>query len=245
MWWMVVLVAAISFTGYFAIKIAGTRRGAVLTGLFGGLASSTALTLHFSRMSRGNDKLAPMMAMGILLACGTMLPRMVLIASVLNTRLFIPLIMPAIVMSLLIYIPAAIYWQKESHKKTEKVSPLKNPLELKTALSFGLLLALVMLLGQALKNWFGETGVLMLATASGIADVDAITLSLARMSQDDLLLSTAVSGIVIAAAVNSMVKGGMATFIGGRVVGMRVGLPLLVSAIGGLLTVFLWPHGGA
>jgi uncharacterized membrane protein (DUF4010 family) len=148
-------------------------------------------------------------------------------------------------MSLLIYIPAAIYWQKESHKNTEKVSPLKNPLELKTALSFGLLLALVMLLGQALKNWFGETGVLMLATASGIADVDAITLSLARMSQGDLLLSTAVSGIVIAAAVNSMVKGGMATFIGGRVVGMRVGLPLLVSAIGGLLTVFLWPHGGA
>jgi uncharacterized membrane protein (DUF4010 family) len=153
--------------------------------------------------------------------------------------------MPAVVMSLLIYIPAAIYWQKESHKKAEKVSPLKNPLELKTALSFGLLLALVMLLGQALKNWFGETGVLMLATASGIADVDAITLSLARMSQGDLLLNTAVSGIVIAAAVNSMVKGGMATFIGGRAVGMRVGLPLLVSAIGGLLTVLLWPHGGA
>ncbi|MGD8803934.1 MAG: MgtC/SapB family protein, partial [Gammaproteobacteria bacterium] len=61
MWWMVVLVASISFTGYFAIKIAGTRRGTVLTGLFGGLASSTALTLHFSRMSRGNDKLAPML----------------------------------------------------------------------------------------------------------------------------------------------------------------------------------------
>jgi uncharacterized membrane protein (DUF4010 family) len=245
MWWMVVLVASISFTGYFAIKIAGTRRGTVLTGLFGGLASSTALTLHFSRMSRGNDKLAPMLAMGVLLACGTMLPRMVMIASVLNSRLFIPLIMPAVVMSLLIYLPAAIYWRKQSYKKTEKVSPLKNPLELKTALSFGLLLALVMLLGQALKNWFGEIGVLMLATASGIADVDAITLSLARMSQDDLLLNTAVSGIVIAAAVNSMVKGGMATIIGGRAVGMRVGLPLVASAIGGLLTVWLWPHGGA
>jgi uncharacterized membrane protein (DUF4010 family) len=173
-----------------------------------------------------------------------MLPRMVLIASVLNSRLFTPLIVPAVVMSLLIFVPAAIYWRNQTHKKAEKVTPLKNPLELKTALSFGLLLALVMLLGQALRNWFGEAGVLVLATASGIADVDAITLSLARMSQDDLLLNTAVSGIVIAAAVNSVVKGGMATFIGGRAVGLRVGLPLIASATGGLLTVWIWPHGG-
>ena len=126
------------------------------------------------------------------------------------------------------------------YKKTEAVSPLKNPLELKTALSFGLLLALVMLLGKALQNWFGEVGVLALAAASGIADVDAITLSLARMSQDDLVLAIAVTGIVIAAAVNSLVKGGMATFVGGRKIGLRVGLPLLGGAIGGLISVWLW-----
>lgn len=239
-WWMVVLVAAISFTGYFAIKIAGTRRGAVYTGLFGGLASSTALTLHFSRMSRGDDKRAPMLAMGILLACGTMFPRMTLIASVLNTSLFVPLLVPSTVMALFIYLPAVLYWRNQSYKKTDKESPLKNPLELKTALSFGLLLALVMLLGRALKNWFGEAGVLVLAAASGVADVDAITLSLARMSQDDLPLNIAVTGMVIAAAVNSVVKGGMATFIGGRAVGIRVGMPLIASAITGLLAVWLW-----
>lgn len=117
---------------------------------------------------------------------------------------------------------------------------MKNPLELKPALSFGLLLAIVMLLGKALKNWFGEAGVLTLAAASGVADVDAITLSLARMSQNDLALNTAVTGIVIAAAINSLVKGGMTTFIGGRDIGFRVGLPLLGSGIGGLLSVWLW-----
>lgn len=240
-WWMVVLIAAISFVGYFAIKIGGARQGAVFTGLFSGLASSTALTLHFSRLSRHNDSaLASILAMGILLACGTMYPRMVLVASLLNPDLFHFLSVPALLMALMCYSPVAIYWRARLRKKTEAGAPLKNPLELKTALSFGLLLAVVMVLGKALQQWFGEAGVLALAAASGVADVDAITLSLARMSQDDLALRIAVTGIVIAAAVNSLIKGGMAAFIGGRHIAIRVGLPLLGSAVGGLVTVWLW-----
>lgn len=239
-WWMVVLIAAISFVGYFAIKIAGARRGTVFSGLFGGLASSTALTLHFSRMSRSDAALASMLAMGILLACGTMFPRMVLVAIVVNPELFKLLLVPAAAMALLTYLPALVYWRAQSYKKTHAVSPLENPLELKTALSFGLLLALVMLLGRALQDWFGKAGVLAFAAASGVADVDAITLSLARMSRGDLVLQVAVTGIVIAAAINSLVKGGMATIIGGRDIGVRVGLPLLGSAIGGLVSVWLW-----
>ncbi|HKK15851.1 MAG TPA: DUF4010 domain-containing protein, partial [Gammaproteobacteria bacterium] len=239
-WWMVVLIAAISFVGYFAIKIGGPRRGAVFTGLFGGLASSTALTLHFSRMSRRSGVPATMLAMGILLACGTMFPRMLLVASVLNPDLFMLLLVPVLVMAILTYLPALFYWRTQSDKKTDTTSPLKNPLELKTAMSFGLLLALVMVLGKALQNWFGQAGVLALAAASGVADVDAITLSLARMSQHNLALHIAVIGVVIAAAVNSVVKAGMATVIGGSVIGLRVGLPLFASAIGGLISVWLW-----
>jgi uncharacterized membrane protein (DUF4010 family) len=239
-WWMVVLIAIISFVGYFAIKIAGAQRGAVFTGLFGGLASSTAVTLHFSRMSRRNTALTSAMAMGILLACGTMFPRMVLVASVINPGLFKSLWVPAIVMAVLVYIPALVYWRLESHRATEAASTLKNPLELKAALSFGLLLVVVMLLSKALQIWLGEIGVFVLSAASGVADVDAITLSLARMSHVDLHLPIAVTGIVIAAAVNSMVKAGMAIFIGGRQIGIRVGLPLMASAFAGILSVWFW-----
>jgi len=239
-WWMVVLIAAISFVGYFAIKIGGARRGIVFTGLFGGLASSTALTLHFSRMSRREAVMAPMLAMGILLACGTMFPRMLLLATVLNRDLFKPMLIPAAVMALLVYLPALVYWRLQMHKKIDTISPLKNPLELKSALSFGMLLVLVLLLGKALQSWFGEVGVLALAAASGVADVDAITLSLARMSQDDLALRVAAMGIVIAAAINSLTKGSMATAIGGRDIGLWVGLPLLASSIGGLVSAWLW-----
>ncbi len=238
-WWMVVLVATISFVGYFAIKIGGARKGAVFTGMFGGLASSTALTLHFSRVSRTQSAAAPMLAIGILLACGTMFPRMILVATLINVQLLRPLLAPALIMAALIYAHAMYYWWSHKQKKSDTATLLSNPLELKTAVSFGLLLALVMLLGKALQAWLGETGVLMLATASGIADVDAITLSLARMSQDDLAIRIAVMGILIAAAVNSIVKGGMAAAIGGRKVGLLVGVPLLMSAIVGLSLAWL------
>ncbi len=239
-WWMVVLIAVISFVGYFAIKIGGTRRGALFTGLFGGLASSTAVTLHFSRTSRRDPSLAPVMAMGILLACGTMFPRMLLVSSVLNGDLFKLMLVPATIMALIVYLPALRHWRSQAHVASSTTSPLKNPLELVPAVSFGLLLALVLLLGKALQSGFGETGVLSLAAASGVADVDAITLSLARMSQDDLALHVAVMGVVVAASINSLVKAGMATFIGGRDVGHRVGLPLVASAVGGVLSAWWW-----
>ena len=237
-WWMVVLIATISFVGYFAIKIGGARKGAVFTGLFGGLASSTALTLHFSRVARSEAAMAPMLATGILLACGTMFPRMFLLAGVLNVQLLRPLLAPALIMALLVYAPALFYWWSMRHREGAAAARLSNPLEMQTAISFGALLALVMLLGRALQAWLGETGVLMLAAVSGLADVDAITLSLARMSQDELAVRVAVTGIVIAAAVNSLVKGGMATVIGGGNAGLRVGVPLLASAIAGLSTVW-------
>ena len=234
-WWMVVLVASISFIGYFAIKFGGAHKGTVFTGLFGGLASSTATTLHFARVAHTEKTMVPMLASGILLACGTMFPRMLLIAAVLNMQLIKPLLLPALVMALLVYAPALYYWWSMRATKYDATETLSNPLEIKTALSFGALLALVMLLGKSLQVWLGEAGVLMLATASGVADVDAITLSLARMSQDELATRVAATGIVIAAAVNSLVKGAMAAVIGGREVGLRVGVPLLMCAVTGLL----------
>ncbi|NGP53125.1 MgtC/SapB family protein [Thioalkalivibrio sp. XN8] len=239
-WWMVVLVATISFIGYFAIKIAGARRGTIFTGLFGGLASSTAVTLHFSRVARAGKVPPAMLATGILLACGTMFPRMLLVGSLVNPQLFAQLAWPAVVMGVLTYGGALFYWRASARQDSEGAAPLQNPLELKTALAFGSLLALIMLLSKALRQWFGEAGVLALAAASGVADVDAITLSLARMSSEDLAVPVAVTGIVIAASVNTLVKGGMAAFIGGRPVGLRVAGPLLAAVAGGLTTAWLW-----
>jgi uncharacterized membrane protein (DUF4010 family) len=236
-WWMVVLIAAISFLGYFAVRIAGARKGTLYTGLFAGLASSTALTLHFARIGRNNSGMAPMLATGILMACGTMYPRMYLVAGLISPQLWRPLLLPVVVMALLVYVMALLfYWRSHVDGEGQSVAaPVQNPLDLLPAISFGVLLALIMLFAEALRRWTGDAGVLTLAGASGIADVDAITLSLSQMTQGDLSPRIAATGIVIAASVNSLVKGVMATTIGGGRLGLRVGLPLLAAAAGGLL----------
>ena len=238
-WWMVVLIATISFVGYFAIKIAGAKRGAVFLGLFGGLASSTMLTLHFSRLARRDGVLpVPLSAMGILLACGTMYPRMLLVVTVIKPTLFAPLFWPSLVMALVTYVPGLIYgWRHEP--VPHQASGLHNPLDLKEAVGFGIFLAVIILLGKYLRDAFGQAGVLGLAAASGIADVDAITLSLARMPAEDLSLTVTVFGILIAAASNCVAKTGIAAFIGGYQIGMYVGIPLLIGAASGLLTAWV------
>ncbi len=238
-WWMVVLIAAISFAGYFAIKLAGAREGAVIAGLCAGLASSTALTLHFSRLAGRQPDATPVLATGILLACGTMYPRMLLVTGLINAELLSRLWVPVAVMAALVYGTALCYWWSSAGKEeTLETAPLENPLELKAALGFGALLAAIMLLGAALKAWLGEAGVLMLAGVSGVAEVDAITLSLARMSRGDLAPGVAVTGLVIAAAVNTLLKGAMAAGIGGRRLGVRAGAPLFAASAGGLLSIW-------
>ena len=238
-WWMVVLIAGISFSGYFAMKIAGPEKGVILTALTAGMASSTALTLHFSRLSQKQKDMKSLLAAGILLACGTMFPRIILISSLINPILFNALIVPMTVMTLLTLFSAAVIWCKKDDQAPSQLAHLINPLELKPALFFGGLLVLVLLLGKAAIHYFGETGLYLLAALSGIADVDPINLTLSRMSIADLSLDIAVMGIVIASSTNTLAKGVLAVFIGGIGLGVRVLVPLLAAVGAGLATAWL------
>ncbi|QXO18431.1 MgtC/SapB family protein [Vibrio ostreae] len=242
-WWMVVLIASISFIGYFAIRIGGARRGVLFTAAFAGLSSSTALTLQFSQLSRERADISPLLACGILLSCGTMFPRLLVVLSLINKNL-LPMLAPVVaVMMLALYLPAWLLWRCAEtvapEQQSEQEKRHNNPLALQSALWFGLVLALIMLLSHALSEWFGEAGTLGLAAVSGITDVDAITLALARQSSDGLDNHTAALGIVIAASVNTLVKMGMAWVVGDRQVGIRV-MPVMLLSVGlGLLTLWM------
>jgi len=239
-WWMVVLIASISFVGYFAIRVAGARKGILFTSLFAGLSSSTALTLHFSRQASKNPDFNPQFAAGILIACGTMFPRILVYCLIINTALLPSLILPVAVMTMLLYGPALLIWTRHSRQfQVSQPSLSQNPLDLSSALVFGLLLTAILVLGEFLKNSFGDAGIYALAATSGVADVDAITLSLTRMSNDGLGMNTAVLGIVIAAAVNNLVKSGMAWTIGNRQTGLLVAGPMVLSLAAGLLIASL------
>lgn len=239
-WWMVVLIASISFVGYFSMKISGTEKGVILTALAGGLVSSTALTLHFSRLYKKQPAMDSMLAAGILMACATMFPRILLIAGLINPALLPVLLTPMAVMSLLTFFFAALIWrEKETNKATPDLSSLINPLELKSALFFGALLVLVLLLGKAAVHYYGEKGVYLLALLSGIADVDPINLTLSKMSRTDLPLDVAVLGIVIAASTNTLVKAGLAVAVGGRKMFLQVFIPLLITASAGVAVFWM------
>lgn len=238
-WWMVVLIASISFIGYFIMKIAGPEKGVMLTALTAGMVSSTALTLHFSKLSKQQAEMKNLLAAGILVACGTMFPRVVLVASLINPILFSELFMPMIVMTVLTLFAAAIMWHQSTYYQPSKLVNLNNPLELKSALFFGALLVLVILLGKVAIHYLGETGIYLLAGVSGIADVDSINLALSRMSITELSLDVAVVSIVIASSSNTLVKAFLAVFIGGSNMAMRVLLPLIFVGIAGLTTAWL------
>jgi uncharacterized membrane protein (DUF4010 family) len=238
-WWMVVMIASISFVGYFAMRMAGTSKGILFTSLFAGLSSSTALTLHFARQADQHPALSAQFATGILIACGTMFPRILVYCFVINRELLPSLIWPVVVMAMLLYAPAILIWRRNSGTSQVSQPTLnQNPLDLKSALVFGILLTAILLLGDFLKNWLGDTGIYMLAATSGIADVDAITLSLTRMSNNGLAMDAAVMGIVIAAATNNLVKSGMAWVIGNRQTGLYVAGPMLLSLGAGLLVAW-------
>ncbi|GHA18384.1 MgtC/SapB family protein [Oceanisphaera arctica] len=238
-WWMVVLIASISFLGYFAIRLGGTEKGIFFTSLFAGLTSSTALTLHYARLSRTSPVLAPMLAAGILLACGTMFPRILVYCALINPTLLAELWLPVLVMTLLLYGPAAVIWYRNRGVDAVDQPSLNiNPLDLKTAFFFGGLILVIMLLGEWLKALLGNAGILLLALASGVTDVDAITLSLSRMSLASIDHGTAVLGIVLAASVNNLVKTAMALTLGDSALGRRVALAMAASLLGGLLVAW-------
>ncbi|VAW60077.1 FIG01200667: hypothetical protein [hydrothermal vent metagenome] len=238
-WWMVVLIAGISFIGYFSMKIAGPGKGIILTSLAAGMVSSTALTLHYARLSKSQTNMKGLLGAGILLACATMFPRVLLISSLINPALFNQLIVPMAVMTLLILSFAAVVWHKKSSQPLDELTQLKNPLELKPALFFSGLLIVVILLGKTAIYFFGDAGLYILAAVSGIADVDPINLTISRMSSVDLSLDVAVLGIIIATTSNTMVKAVLALSIGGQALVTRVFLPLFVAAVAGLITAWL------
>lgn len=243
-WWMVVLIAGISYVGYFAMKLGGARKGALLTGLLGGLASSTAVTLSLARATKERKIDPDGPAAGILAAGATMFPRMLVVAAALNGPLTRALLVPFIVMAALTYLAAYLLWRRstksakenggDEEEEEEEGLKLMNPFQLKTALIFAVILTAVLLLGRALLEWLHESGVYLMSVIAGIADVNAITLWVSRMVPDSLDLQAAALALLIAAAVNSVAKGIMALVIGGRALGLRVLVPLVVAiGVGG------------
>lgn len=208
-WLLVVFISGISFIGYILIKLAGAKRGISLLGILGGLASSTAVTLTLTQRSKTNPELAKSFSQAIILAWTVMYLRLIIIVGAINLQLVQLIWLPilTIVCAGIIYVFILSKIQKEDNK-LEHVK-FANPFELGPAIKFGIIFSVVLLLSKVAQIYFGDAGIYIAGLVSGLADVDAITLSVTNLTNqaDGLNMQTAARTIIIAGASNTLLKG--------------------------------------
>jgi uncharacterized membrane protein (DUF4010 family) len=232
-WLMVVFISGISFLGYVLIKFVGPKQGIGLTGLLGGLVSSTAVTLSFSERSNKEIRLAKPFALAITVAWTVMFTRILVEVGVLNRDLLGIVWLPLVAAGLVGLAYGIFLFFSQRAEESGDVE-FSNPFDLGAAVKFGLLYGVVLLVARAAQINLGDTGVFLSSIVSGLADVDAITLSLAELSlSGGLELHTAARGMVLAAMSNTVVKGGI-VMVGGGLALRKALLPgfLLMLATG-------------
>lgn len=235
-WFLAILVAAISFGGYVAVRLLGEKRGVIVAAMAGGLASSTATTLTLARMARQQAAAAPLLAAGVLVAGMVMVARVMLVASLLNPAMLSGLAGPGAAALLVMAGGAGLLLLRAGRGAETTDSPplaLSNPLELGMALKLAAFIAVVLAGAELVRRFIGDAGLLLVAAASGVADVDAITIAMARLGAQPASLHLATTAVLLAVAVNTASKSVLAGSVGGLRLGLLVGLPSLLALIAG------------
>ncbi len=233
-WWMVVLISGLALAGYLALRIIGARHGAALLGIFGGLASSTATTMMFSRHARDHVHLVRMAAIVILIANLMVMIRLGVVAGVVAPTL-VGEIAVVFACGLVPGLALTLHGWKILNAGGELPMPsVKNPTELKTAISFGLLYAIVLLASAWLQDIAGNRGLYVVALASGLTDADASVLSALRLyNLEKVPAGHAVTAVTLALMANLTFKVGLVVSIGGGQLA-RHALPGLLAIGGGM-----------
>lgn len=244
LWLLVILISAMSLLGYIAIRWLGKSRGAVITGISGGMASSTAATLSFARNSKvDSDPLsADALACGVLLSWLVMFIRVLITAFIVYSPLLSSLWPSFSVMAITTALLAAIYYwrgSQYSHAPQQSVVKVSNPFSLLAAIKFGLLFALVLLLVKLAENYAHE-GIYLLAAVAGLTDVDAITLSMAEFSRGESSnLNIAMIAISVAALSNTMAKCALVLMLGSKPLAGRITLATLTILSTGIVSLLI------
>jgi uncharacterized membrane protein (DUF4010 family) len=242
-WLMVVLISGLGFAGYVAIRMIGAHVGILLMGFLGGLASSTASTLAFSRRSREEPQMSDHYAVAVAAACTVMLARVLVATSLVSPEFARGLLVPFALMA----VPGVCYavrtWSRGRPPPKGYAPALGNPLSLATAIKFAVLYAVIAFGVRVIGAQGWTAGLLPLSFVSGLTDMDAISLSIASdHGADAASLSLGVRAVVVAAVANTILKLGMAVTLGSPALRWRVGVLLGVTMVAGVAWLAL--HGG-
>ncbi|OGJ94192.1 MAG: hypothetical protein A2487_07590 [Candidatus Raymondbacteria bacterium RifOxyC12_full_50_8] len=209
LWLFVVFISGISFIGYVMIKIVGSKKGIGITGFFGGIASSTAVTLSFTQRSVENQEYSTSFAFAIVLAWTIMFIRLLAVVAFLNVSL-VPLLVMPVVVSVIVGLSYCIYlFKSQSYGQQKEDVAFTNPFEVVPAVKFVLIFIVILLVSKVAQLYWGNFGVYISSFFAGLADVDAIAFSMAKLSKgpEGLTIAIASKAIVLAAVANTLVKG--------------------------------------
>lgn len=216
-WEMVIFISGINFLGYILVKVVGPKKGLGISGLLGGLASSTATTMSFSERSKSQKGMEKPFAVAIIVAWIIMFVRVIAEVAVVNKRL-LPQVWPALTaMGLAALIYAGYLYFSQAAIDEEELA-LSNPFELGTAIKFGLIYALVLVGIKAAEIYIGEKGIYLTSIIAGLADVDAITLSISALTRvgGSISLESGKYAIILATISNTLTKGALVFSIGSK-----------------------------
>jgi uncharacterized membrane protein (DUF4010 family) len=239
-WLMVVFISGISFLGFLMIKVVGARRGIGLTGLLGGLVSSTAVTLSFSERSEQEPNLVRPFALAVILAWTVMFVRVVVEVAALNAALLREVWPPMAAAGAVGLVACVVFYLSQRSMGPSDVQ-FSNPFELGTAIKFGLFYALVLVVANAAEFYFQDTGLYVASVLAGLTDVDAITLSMAQLAgaPDGVSLATGARAVVLAVMSNTLVKGGIAMVVGSTALRRTLVLPFFLVLATGITAAML------
>ena len=240
-WLMVVLVSGLGFLGYVAMRLFGEGRGLAVTGILGGLASSTATTLALSRQSREAPDTGQVCALAVTLACTVMLARVAVLVGAVSLPLLSSLAPWLLLMALpgMAFSAANRRFFVAGNATGDGPREIRNPLSLRVAIQFALLYALIVLGVQWANANFGGGGVYWVSFLSGLTDLDAISLSLSQTARGGGIdLENATRAILVAAGANSLLKLGLAASLGGAT--MRMPVSIVLGATAALAALAAW-----
>lgn len=236
-WLFVVMVSLIGYVGYILIRILGAERGLSLTGILGGLASSTAVTSSMAMEVKVNRDILPSAVFATAIASCTMFPRILFIVLVVNRELFLALLPYMLLMTLMG--SSLAYLRVRNNSSPGKDVTVKDPFRIIPALKFGAFFAFVLIISKLANIYFGTAGIYATGIVSGLADVDAIALTMASLAQSTLAASVAVTTITLAAITNTLVKLIIAYALGTQEFGNEIARIFLPTIAIGLIALIL------
>jgi uncharacterized membrane protein (DUF4010 family) len=240
-WLMVVLIVGISVAGYLTSRYLGARVGSVVSGILGGLISSTATTVTYARRSKVAPETAPLSALVIVIASTIVFARVAFEVAVVAPGILWQVLPQFGLMGLWMALIAAIAFFLARREKVTAFEP-KDPSNLAVAVIFGGLYALVLLAVAAARENLGDTGLYLVSALSGLTDMDAITLSTAQMiTADQLSVAIGWRMMLVGALSNILFKGFVVAVLGPARLLVRIGMLFGLSLAGGVLILLFWP----